>query len=72
MRPSFGSCEMNDDLAPSLDLTLPDGADFHSFPPQVSLALVSHRSHELRRWFPYAVRGAQERWQAKTTDEFRL
>jgi hypothetical protein len=63
---------MHDSALPSLDLSFPDGEVFRSAPPRASFARVICRSHELRRWFPNAAPTAAERWQAKTTDEFRL
>ncbi len=54
------------------DLALPDADSFHSLPPEIPLDQLVRRSHELRRWFPDGVRTAEERWQAKTLDEFRL
>jgi len=63
---------MHDAALPSLELSFPDGQSFRSTPPRVSLAQVIHRSQQLRRWFPRGIPTAAERWQAKTTDEFRL
>lgn len=71
-KPSSDSCEIHD--APSLDLKLelPEGEEFSSLPPLVSLAELIRRSHQLRQWFPTGLRPAEERWQAKTTVEFHL
>jgi hypothetical protein len=63
---------MHDRPAPSLDLDLPEAEGFRSFPPPVSLAQLIRRNRELRRWFPHGIPTAQERWEAKTADEFRL
>jgi hypothetical protein len=30
------------------------------------------RSRQLRQWFPDGLPSEEERWRAKTTDEFRL
>jgi hypothetical protein len=30
------------------------------------------RSGQLRQWFPLGLPAAEERWQAKTTEEFHL
>jgi hypothetical protein len=30
------------------------------------------RSRQLRQWFPLGLPAAEERWQAKTTEEFHL
>jgi hypothetical protein len=60
------------DAGRSPGLKLPDADAFRSLPPQIPLAELVRRSQELRRWFPQGVRSAAERWQAKTTEEFRL
>jgi hypothetical protein len=55
-----------------LDLHLPDGEGFASLPSRVSLAQMIRRSQQLREWFPDGLRSPEERWLAKTTQEFRL
>jgi hypothetical protein len=70
--PFCASCESPEATAPSLDLELPEGAKFRSLPPRVSLAQMIQRSGQLRQWFPLGLPAAEERWQAKTTEEFHL
>jgi hypothetical protein len=72
MKPSSASCEIRDAVRPSLELNLPDGGGFRPMPPRVSLARMIERNRQLREWFPSALRSAEERWQAKTSEEFRL
>jgi len=55
-----------------LELNLPEDPGFISRPPRVSLALMIKRSRQLRAWFPAGIRTPEERWQAKTTEEFKL
>ena len=69
---SAASSELRDSVRPSLDFELPDGDRFASVPPLVPLALVIQRSRQLRAWFPNGIRTAQERWAAKSTDQFQL
>lgn len=71
-KPSAASCELRDTVRPGLDFELPDGEGFASLPPLVPLALVIQRSRQLRSWFPKGIRTAQERWEAKSTDQFHL
>ncbi len=72
-KPFFASCEINE-AGPerSHDLDLPVADTFRSLPPQIPLAEVVRRSRELRMWFPQGVRSAEERWRAKTAEEFHL
>lgn len=55
-----------------LELHLPEDPGFAPQPPRVSLAQMMARSRQLRAWFPSGIRTPEERWQAKTTLEFRL
>lgn len=66
-------CEIHDaEVVPNPHLVLPEGETFRSLPPCVPLAQVIRRGRELRRWFPHGLRSAEERWQAKSTEEFHL
>lgn len=69
---SSASCEIHDATSSSLSLNFPDGKGFVSVPPRVSMAEMMRRNQQLRRWFPYGLRRAEERWQAKTALEFHL
>jgi hypothetical protein len=53
-------------------LVLPVDAGFVSRPPAVALSLMWERSADMRRWFPQAMPGAEERLRAKCAVEFRL
>lgn len=68
--PSSASCEIHE--ATVTQLRLPEDPDFAPLPPRVSLAKMIARSRQLRAWFPSGIRTPEERWQAKTTQEFRL
>ena len=63
---------MRDTQRPSLDFDLPDGEGFASLPPQVSLERMIRGVRQFRAWFPAGIRSPEERWQAKTTEEFKL
>lgn len=69
---SSASCEVHDATAPSLELELPDVAEFRPLPPCCSMVQMMQRSRQLRRWFPSGLRTCEERWQAKTAVEFHL
>lgn len=71
-KPSSASSNIRDAARPSLDFELPDGADFVSMPPLVSLDRMISGSRQLRRMFPRGIRSAEERWAEKTNEEFRL
>jgi len=51
---------------------LPEDPGFAALPPRVTLVEMIARSRQLRAWFPMGLRTPEERWQAKTTQEFRL
>ncbi|HOW67330.1 MAG TPA: hypothetical protein P5186_03655 [Candidatus Paceibacterota bacterium] len=65
----FGGIEAR---VPSLDLNLPEDPGIRSFLPCVSLAVMIQRNRQLREWFPTGLRRPEERWAAKTLDEFHL
>jgi len=70
--PSSASSGIHDARAPSLELNLPDGEGFRSFPPRVSMLEMMRRIRQLRHWFPEGLRRPEERWAAKSDVEFRL
>ena len=72
MKPSSGSCELRELGAPSLELHLPDGDEFRSWPPQLPLVEWMRRNRQLRLWFPAGLPSEEERWQRKRAVEFRL
>lgn len=61
-----------DSLPNELDLHLPEDRKFVSQPPLISIAQMMERSRQLRAWCPGGIRSPEERWQAKTTEEFHL
>jgi hypothetical protein len=68
--PSSASCAKADcGTLPSLAFDLPENVEVH---PLCSIEQMIQRSRELRRWFPADLPTEEERWRAKTTDEFRL
>lgn len=70
--PSSASSVIRDARPPSLELNLPDGEGFAPLPPVVTLTAMVERSRQLRSWFHAGIRTAQERWEAKSTDQFQL
>ena len=54
------------------ELHLPEDPGFAPLPPRISLAQMMARSRQLRAWFPAGIPTPEERWQAKSTQEFRL
>ncbi len=72
MKPSPGSCAIRDAVRPSLDFDLPDPEGFTSLPPEVSMERMLKGIRQTRAWFPEAMRTSEERWAAKTTEEFKL
>jgi hypothetical protein len=71
-KPSSESFEFKDAGRPSLDLHLPEEPRRSSLPPLLSLSEMIRRNQQLREWFPAGLPTADERWQAKTTQEFKL
>jgi len=70
---SSESCELHDAPAKTgLDLNLPEDPEFVSLPPLVSLREMIEKNRRFRSLFPAGLRTAEERWQAKTTQEFRF
>ena len=69
---SSDSCNIRDAVLQSLDLILPDAENFRSLPPRISLSQMIQQSRQLRQWFPFGLRSAEDRWQAKTAAEFLL
>jgi hypothetical protein len=67
-----GSLESKEGRREVLDLQLPEEPRHSSLPPLTSLEQMIRRSHQLRSWFPRGVPTAEERWRAKTTEEFKL
>ncbi|HHY84050.1 MAG TPA: hypothetical protein GYA07_00740 [Verrucomicrobia bacterium] len=72
MKRSSDSHGIEDKPLPGLELNLPEGDRFRALPPQVSLDHMLKRCRELRQWFPEGIRTAEERWAARTTDQFQL
>ena len=71
-KPSSDSCAIRDTVRPSIDFDLPDTEGFKSLPPEVSLERMLKGIRQMRAWFPAGIRTAEERWKAKTTEEFVL
>lgn len=72
MKPSSESFVIRDATRPSLDFELPDPKGFTSLPTQVSLERMLKGIRQMRTWFPAGIRSAEERWQAKSTDQFKI
>ena len=72
MTPSSEFFAIRDAAWPSLELEFPEGAGIRALPPLVSLERYIRLNRQLRRWFPAGLRSPEERWQAKTREEFRL
>jgi hypothetical protein len=72
MKPSSASSAIHDVVRPSLDFDLPDPEGFTSLPTWVSLERMMTGSRQMRAWFPAGIRTPEERWQAKTDQEFKL
>jgi hypothetical protein len=53
-------------------LNLPEEPRLSSLPPLLSLSDMIRRNQQLRAWFPAGLPTPEERWQAKTTEEFKL
>jgi len=72
-KPSSESCELHDAAAKAVpELNLPEDAEFVSLPPLVSLREMIEKNRRFRLLFPAGLRTPEERWQAKTTEEFRF
>jgi hypothetical protein len=56
----------------SLDLEFPETSGHRSLPPLIPLAEFVGRNKQLREWFPQGIPSAEERWQARKVEEFRL
>ena len=54
------------------DLHLPKEPRCSSLPPLLSLSDMNRRNQQLRAWFPAGLPTPEERWEAKTADEFKL
>jgi hypothetical protein len=65
-------CVIRDTSQPSLDLDLPVGEKLRCLPPWVTIERMIHLTRQLRQWFPQGLRSPEERWSAKTVEEFHL
>ncbi len=72
MKPSSDSSAIRDAARPSLDFDLPDPEGFTSLPTWVSLERMLSGVRQMRAWFPAGIPTAEERWQAKSTQVFKL
>lgn len=72
MKRSSAFSGIRDAGRPSLDFDLPDSEGFTSLPTWVSLERMIQGSRQMRAWFPAGIRTPEERWQAKTTQQFKL
>lgn len=54
------------------ELHLPEDPGLAPLPPRVSLVQMMARSRQMRAWFPKGIPTPEERWQAKSTDQFKL
>jgi hypothetical protein len=72
MKPSSASSAIREASRPSLDFDLPDPEGFTSMPTWVSLERMMKGIRQMRAWFPAGIRTPEERWLAKTSQEFRL
>jgi hypothetical protein len=72
MKPSSASSAIRDAARSSLDFDMPDPEGCTSLPTWVSLERMMKGIREMRAWFPDGIPTAEERWQAKTTQEFKL
>jgi hypothetical protein len=72
MKPSSESFVIRDSGRPSLDFELPDPEGFTSLPTRVSLERMLKGVRQMRAWFPAGIPSVEERWQAKSTDQFEL
>jgi hypothetical protein len=57
---------------PSLEFDLPNPEGFTSLPTRVSLVRMRKGIRQMRAWFPAGIPTPEERWQAKSTQEFKL
>jgi hypothetical protein len=55
-----------------LDLDLPAEPGLRSLPPVLTFEQMIERIRQLRRWFPKGIPTAEERWQRKSHEPFRL
>ncbi len=72
MKPSSESSVSRDAGRPSLEFELPNPEGFTSLPTWVSLERMLKGIRQMRAWFPAGIPTPEERWQAKTTQEFKL
>jgi hypothetical protein len=71
-KPSPESSAIRDAARPSLDFDLPDPEGFASLPTWVSLERMMSGIRQMRAWFPAGIPTAEERWRAKSSQEFNL
>ena len=69
---SSESSVIRDAGRPSLDFDLPNPEGFTSLPTWVSLERMMKGIRQMRAWFPAGIPTPEERWQAKSTQEFKL
>ena len=69
---SSESSVIRDAGRPSLDYDLPNPEGFTSLPTWVSLERMMKGIRQMRAWFPAGIPTPEERWQAKSTQEFKL
>jgi hypothetical protein len=72
MKPSSESSVIRDASRPSLEFELPDPEGFTSLPTWVSWERMMKGNRQMRAWFPAGIPTPEKRWQAKTTQEFKL
>ena len=72
LKPSSESSVIRDAGRPSLDFDLPNPEGFTSLPTWVSLERMMKVIRQMRAWFPAGIPTPEERWQAKSTQEFKL
>ena len=72
MKPSSDCSVIRDAQRPNLDFELPDPEGFTSLPTEVSLARMLKGVRQMRAWFSPGMRTPEERWAAKSTNQFEL
>jgi hypothetical protein len=72
LKSSSESSGIRDAGRPSLEFDLPNPEGFTSLPTRVSLERMMKGIRQMRAWFPAGIPTPEERWQAKSTQEFKL
>ena len=72
LKSSSESSGIRDAGRPSLEFDLPNPEGFTSLPTWVSLERMMKGIRQMRAWFPAGIPTPEERWQAKSTQEFKL